>query len=208
MRALCTVPAVGSGGQRPSAQACDPIVVDTSVVPPSDGGEVWRFVRFCYDVRGVSARTIEGDVSSAVKHAPREARPCVGGAAVVRVDGRCFSTPLSLPLILPALFLSLSRPESRVWALHVTCGPRTTRRRVLPALVVQGAPLSVGMSTPVRVVGMGCVHRAPAAPSCLAGAMGACDRVCECMCGWRPGTPHPSFLGPVLHATAHPCVGV
>ncbi len=30
---------------------------------------MWQFVRFCYDVRGVSARTIEGYVSSAVKHA-------------------------------------------------------------------------------------------------------------------------------------------
>jgi len=67
VRALCAVPAVVSG--RPSAQACDPIVVDTSVVAPSDGGEVWQFVRFCYDVRGVSARTIKGYVSSAVKHA-------------------------------------------------------------------------------------------------------------------------------------------
>ncbi len=69
MRALCAVPAVGSGDQRPSAHACDPIVVDTSVVAPSDGGEVWQLVRFCYDVRGVSARTVEGYVSSTVKHA-------------------------------------------------------------------------------------------------------------------------------------------
>jgi hypothetical protein len=44
----------------------------------------------------------------------------------------CISTLLSLPLLLPALSLSL--PESRVWALQVTCGPRTTRRRVRPAL--------------------------------------------------------------------------
>jgi hypothetical protein len=72
------------------------------------------------------------------------------------------------------------------------------------ALVVQGALFCVGASTPVRLVGMGCVHRPPAAPSCLAGALGACDRVCECMYVWvgRPGTPTPHSLGPVLHATA------
>ena len=69
VRALCAVPSVGCGDQRTSAQACDPLVVDTSVVAPSDGGEVWNFVRYCFDVRGVAPKTIEGYVSSVVKHA-------------------------------------------------------------------------------------------------------------------------------------------
>ena len=67
--ALRAFPAVGSGDQRVSAQAFDPIVLDTSIVAPSDGGELWQFVRYCHDVRGVAAKTIEGYVSSVVKHA-------------------------------------------------------------------------------------------------------------------------------------------
>jgi site-specific recombinase XerD len=43
--------------------------VDIGVVAPSDGGEVWQFARYCWDVRGVAASTLEGYVSSAVKYA-------------------------------------------------------------------------------------------------------------------------------------------
>lgn len=42
-------------------------MLDTSIVAASDGGEVWQFVRYCHDVRGVAAKTIEGYVSSVVK---------------------------------------------------------------------------------------------------------------------------------------------
>jgi hypothetical protein len=178
-------------------------------VAPGDGGEVWQFVRFCYDVRGVSPRTIEGYVSSAVIARPGKARPCAGGAAAVLGGGGLplhSSEPAPSSPCTPSL---LSRPESRVWALHVTCGPRTTRRRVRPALGpgCAGSPLlCVGVDP--RALGWHgvCVHRAPAAPSCLAGAVGACDRVCVWYV-WvgRLGTqyyPPPSFPDPVLHATA------
>jgi hypothetical protein len=129
--------------------------------------------------------------------------------------GGCFSTPHSRPLLLPALSL-LSRPESRVWALHVTCGPRAIRRRVRPvpwALVVQGAPFCVGASTPVRLVGFWCVctvHQQR--PHDLQGPWGRVTGCVSGMCGWGGRVPHPSFPGPVLHATAcvpltsRPCV--
>ena len=167
MRALCAVPAVGSGDQRPSAQACDPIVVDTSVVAPSDGGE--RCGSLCDSATTCGEwplGAIEGYVSSAVKHA----RVKQGRVLVVPqlYGGWRLLLHSTEPASLSPAYFSLSLAPSH------GCGRCMSRVAPVPpavayalpwALVVQGAPFCVGASTPVRLVGMGCVHRAPAAPS-------------------------------------------
>jgi hypothetical protein len=119
---------------------------------------------------------IEGYVSSAVKHARvKQGRVLVVPQLYRGVGVGCFSTPLSLPLLLPALSLSLSS-----LAPSHGCGRCMSRVAPVPpavayalpwALVVQGAPFCVGASTPVRLVGMGCLC-APCASSALTSCRG------------------------------------
>ena len=60
---------MGGRHQRGSGGCFQPILLDATVAAPSEGGECWEFVRYCHDFRGLAPSTMEGYVSSVVKHA-------------------------------------------------------------------------------------------------------------------------------------------
>ncbi len=60
---------MGGRHQRDSGECFKPILLDAKVAAPSEGGECWEFVRYCHDFRELAPSTMEGYVSSVVKHA-------------------------------------------------------------------------------------------------------------------------------------------
>jgi hypothetical protein len=150
-----------------------------------------------------SPGVIEGYVSSAVIARPGEARPCAGGAAAVWVGGGCFSTPLSLPLLLPALCPS---PLSGVGvACHVWPPYHPPSRTPSPGPWLCREPSFVwGRRPPCAWLAWRVCTVRQQRPHVLQGPWGPWGRVTGCvsgMCGWGGRLPPP--LIPWAHPPCH-----